>query len=208
MNYAVVLGSVFAVHVLAMISPGPNVLIVTQTALSDTRRAGIVTALGVAAGSTIWSSAALFSLSVVFAQFAWLYSGLKFLGGMYLLYLGIKLWRNAEHPLIPSSSTHATVHTDRQAFRLGLLTNLTNPKAVVFFGSIFAALLAPALPMWVKLAAIGIVAVDATGWHVALACFFSTRRVQQVYRRIKRWVDRAAGAALAFLGLRLMLPSR
>ncbi|MCA1728567.1 MAG: LysE family transporter [Actinobacteria bacterium] len=208
MSYAVVLGSVFAIHVLAMISPGPNVLVVTQTALSDTRRAGIVTALGVAVGSTLWSSAALFSLSVVFAQFAWLYSGLKLLGGMYLLYLGIKLWRTAEHSLVPSSSTHAPVHTDRQAFRLGLLTNLTNPKAVVFFGSIFAALLAPALPMWVKLAAIGIVAVDATGWHIALACFFSTQRAQQVYRRIKRWVDRAAGASLAFLGLRLMLPSR
>ncbi|MCA1737551.1 MAG: LysE family transporter, partial [Actinobacteria bacterium] len=70
MSYAVVLGSVFAIHVLAMISPGPNVLVVTQTALSDTRRAGIVTALGVAVGSTLWSSAALFSLSVVFAQFA------------------------------------------------------------------------------------------------------------------------------------------
>ena len=60
MNYAVVLSSIFAVHMLAMISPGPNVLIVTQTALSHTRRAGIVTALGVATGSTIWSSAALF----------------------------------------------------------------------------------------------------------------------------------------------------
>ena len=209
MSYAVVLGSIFAVHLLAMISPGPNVLVVTQTALGHTRRAGIVTALGVATGSAMWSSAALFSLSVVFAQFTWLYGGLKLLGGMYLLYLGIKLWRTADrHPLVPSSSTRATVHTDWQAFRLGLLTNLTNPKAVIFFGSIFAALLTPGLPMWVKLAAIGIVVVDAAGWHVALACFFSTRRAQHVYLRLKRWVDRVAGAALAFLGLRLMLPSR
>jgi threonine efflux protein len=81
MNYVVVLGSIFAVHVLAMISPGPNVLVVTQTAISHTRRIGGVTALGVAAGSTIWSSAALFSLGVVFAQFAWLYGGIKLLGG-------------------------------------------------------------------------------------------------------------------------------
>ena len=60
--------------------------------------------------------------------------------------------------------------------------------------------------MWVKLAAISIVAVDATGWHAVLACFFSTRRAQQVYRGIKRWW--IAGVSLAFLGLRLMLPSR
>jgi threonine efflux protein len=209
MNYVVLLSGIFAVHVLAMISPGPNVLIVTQTAISHTRRAGIVTALGVATGSTIWSGAALFSLGVVFAQFAWLYGGIKLLGGAYLLYLGIRLWCAADHrPPVPSSSTHTTVRTDWQAFRLGLLTNLTNPKAVVFFGSIFAALLTPALPMWVKLVAIGIVAVDVTGWHVALACFFSTRHAQQTYRRIKGWVDRIAGTALAFLGLRLMQPGR
>ena len=126
-----------------------------------------------------------------------------------MLYLGIRLWRGADHrPPVPASSTHTTVHTDWQAFRLGLLTNLTNPKAVIFYGSIFAALLTPVLPMWVKLVAIGIVAVDATSWHVALACFFSTQRAQRVYWRIKGRVDRVAGAALAFLGLRLMLPSR
>jgi threonine efflux protein len=207
MNYAVVLSSVFTSHVLAMISPGPNVLIVTQTAMDHTRRAGIVTPLSVAAGSAIWAGTALFGLSIVFEQLAWLYGGLKILGGMYLLYVGIKLWRIADHPPTTSSFTHATANTDWRAFRLGLLTHLTNPKALVFFGSIFAALLAPALPACVKLAAIGIIAVNATGWHIALACFFSTRRAQQVYRRIKRWVDRVAGATLAFLGLRLMIPS-
>jgi threonine efflux protein len=86
MNYVVVLGGIFAVHVLAMISPGQHVLIVTQTAISQTRRIVVVTALGVAAGLTIWSDAALFSLGVVFAQFAWLYGGIKLLGGVYLLY--------------------------------------------------------------------------------------------------------------------------
>ena len=54
MDYAVVLGSVFAVHMVAMVSPGPNFLIVTQTAISRTRRTGIVTALGVATGAAIW----------------------------------------------------------------------------------------------------------------------------------------------------------
>ena len=209
MNYAVVLSSIFAVHVLAMISPGPNVLMVAQTALRHTRRAGIATAIGVATGSTIWSSAALLSLSVVFAQFAWLYDGLKLLGGTYLLYLGIKLWRTADHNfLIPPSSMYASVHTDWQALGLGLLTNLTNPKAVIFFGSIFATLLTPTLPTWVKLSAIGIIVMNAACWHVALACLFSTRRAQQSYRRIKPGVDRVAGASLTYLGLHLMLPIR
>ena len=135
MNYAVVLSSVFTIHVLAMISPGPNVLIVTQTAMDHTRRAGIVTALSVAAGSAIWAGTALFGLSIVFEQLAWLYGGLKILGGMYLLYLGIKLWCIADHPPAISSFTHAPANTDWRAFLLGLLTNLTNPKALVFLAA-------------------------------------------------------------------------
>lgn len=208
MNYAVVLSSIFAVHVLAMISPGPNFLIVTQTAMSRTRRAGILTALGIATGAAVWSSAALLGLSVVFAHVAWLYAGFKLVGGLYLLYLGIRLWRAADLRLVPAAHLQAAVHTNWQAFQLGLLTNLTNPQAVIFYGSIFAALLKPDFPMWVKLTAISIIAINATVWHIALACFFSTQLVQQVYQRIRRWLDRVAGTALAFLGLWLMLPSR
>ncbi|MGH8700836.1 MAG: LysE family transporter [Burkholderiales bacterium] len=208
MNYWVVLGSILAVHVLAIISPGPNVLIVTQTAISRTRRAGVFTALGIATGAAVWSSAALLGLNVLFAHFGWLYTGVKLLGGMYLLYLGIKLWRTADQPLGSSVRHGATARTDGQAFRLGLLTNLTNPKAAIFYGSVFAALLTPDLPAWVNVAAVGVIVVNSVAWHVALACLFSTRRAQQVYGRIKRWIDRFAGTVLALLGVRLILQSR
>lgn len=208
MSYWGVLGTVLAVHVLAMASPGPNVLIVTQTAASQTRRAGVCAALGIAAGAGLMSSAALLGLSVVLTQFAWLHHGLKLVGGGYLLYLGIRLWRAADSPGTTSSQGSTVAQTDWQALRLGLLTNLTNPKALLFYGSVFAALLAPDSPLWVKLAAVGIIAVDSTAFHVALACLFSTPRAQAGYQRIKPWVDRVAGAGLAALGLRLMLPSR
>ena len=205
MNYAIVLGSIFAVHVLAIISPGQNVLIVSQTAMGRGRRAGVAVALGIATGAGIWSTAANLGLTVVFAHFVWFYSGLMLAGGIYLLYLGIVLWRAADHPLAPSARQAAAVHSDWHAFRLGLFTNLTNPKAVIFYGGIFAAFLTPDLPTWVRLAAIGVIVINSTGWHVAMACLFSTERAQQVYKRLKPWIDRLAGSALAFLGLRLVL---
>jgi len=93
----------------------------------------------------------------------------------------------------------------RSPRRLGLFTNLTNPKAVIFYGGIFAAFLTPDLPTWVRLAAIGVIVINSTGWHVAMACLFSTGRARQVYDRLKPWIDRLAGSALAFLGLRLVL---
>lgn len=208
MNYAIVLGSIFAVHVLAIISPGQNVLIVTQTAMGRGRRAGVAVALGIATGAGIWSAAANMGLSVVFANFVWLYSGLMLAGGIYLLYLGTALWRAADQPLVRAARHDAAAHTDWQAFRLGLFTNLTNPKAAIFYGGIFAAFLTPDLPTWVRLTAIGIIVINSTGWHAAMACLFSTERAQQVYDRLKPWIDRLAGSALAFLGLLLLLQGR
>ena len=205
MRYAVVLSSIFAVHLLALISPGPNNLVVMQAAMGRHRRAGIATALGIASCSILWSSAALIGLNVVFAYFAWIYSGLKLLGGTYLIYLGIKMWRGADRPMDLCLPQNTPIYTHWQAYRLGALTTLTNPKAAIFFGSFFTALLPPASPLWVKLAVIGIVCFDSTVWHVSLAYFFSTRVVQQIYGRIKPWADRIAGTALTFLGLRLIL---
>jgi len=205
-----VLGSVFAVHLLAMVSPGPNVLVVTQTAASEGRRAGVRAALGIAAGAAMLSSAALAGVSVLMTQFAWLHAALRVLGGGYLLYLGVRLWRNAAARAVFSAATTAdgVARSEWRAFRIGLATNLTNPKALVFYGSVFAALFAPDTPLWVRLAAVGMIAANSTGFHVALACLFSTPRAQAGYQRIKPWIDRAAGTALALLGLRLLLPSR
>jgi RhtB (resistance to homoserine/threonine) family protein len=201
-------GSILVVHLLALISPGPNFLIVTQTAISATRRAGIITAVGIATGAAVWSSAALLGLSVVFTHLSWLYSGLKIVGGFYLLYFGMQLWRAAGRPIVVFTRQGEATDGDWRLFRLGLLTNLTNPKSALFFGSVFAALLPPDVPLWAQLAAIGIIVVDALSWHIALAVLFSTRHTQQVYQRWKRWIDRTVGAALAILGVRLVLPSR
>ena len=207
---ALMLAGVGAVHALAMLSPGPNVLVVTQTALADSRRAGVWTALGVATGTALWASAALFGLGLLFAQWAWLTVAVELAGGVYLVYLGVRVWRGADRDPFSAAAAAAPVRIDRpkqsdvRAFRVGLLTNLTNPKALMFFGSIFAALLPTALPLPIKLAAIVIVAVNSLVWHVALACFFSARGTQSVYVRIKPWLDRAAAVLLVCLGLRLL----
>lgn len=208
MTYGLVLGSVFVVHVLAMLSPGPNVLVVTQTAASRTRRAGVLVALGVATGAALWSGAALLGLSALFMQVGWLYAALTFAGGAYLLYLSFRLWRGASRPLVLTAGEPVTSQTDWQAFCLGLLTNLTNPKALVFYGSIFAALLTPELPAWVKLAAFGIIVGNSVIWHGALACFFSAGRAQRFYQRVKGGIDRVAALVLALLALRLILPNQ
>ncbi len=202
MDYAALYGSLVAVHLLALISPGPNVLLVTQTAVSRTRPAGIMTALGIATGALLWSSTAMGGLNFLVDKLAWLYWTLRLLGGVYLLYLGIAMWRRADQAF--SSDLQAEPRTSWQAYRLGIATNMTNPKAAIFFGGIFTAIFPPNLPSWAVMASIGSVFFNSLIFHSGLALFASTQRVKALYDRCKCWVDRATGTVLSFLGLRLV----
>lgn len=205
MTYALLLAGVFAAHTLASISPGPNFLIVTQTAMSGSRAAAVATALGIATGAAVWSAAALLGLTVLFAQIPWLHAGLRLLGGIYLVVLGARLWRAADKPIARNAGDDVAHVAAAQAFRRGLFTNMTNPKAAIFYGSIFAAFLTPDLPRWVALAAVAIIVANSAAWHVMLACLFSHQRAQRWYRRARRTIDRVCGAGLALLGLLLVV---
>ncbi len=206
MSYWATLSGVALVHIAAMVSPGPNFLVVTQTSISQPRQMGILTAMGIATGALIWSSSALIGVSFLFEK-PWLYQGVRFFGGAYLVYLGIKMWLHAAEPLNATPTLSKRVRSAWSFYQAGLMTNLTNPQSVVFFGSIFATLLPPEGPPWVRVAAVGIIVSNAIWWHCLLALVFSTGRVQRVYRSAKRFIDQVAGGILTILGLRLIFSS-
>jgi threonine efflux protein len=134
---------------------------------------------------------------------------LKLLGGAYLIYLGVKAWLGAvDTPDFSAERYGIQAAEGWRYFWMGALTNLTNPKAAVFFGSIFTALLPPDAPGWLQVSAVLVVVVNSVWWHCALALLFSTGVAQRVYRRAKLWFDRGSGSVMALLGVRLVLSSR
>ncbi len=197
--------TVALIHLLAMLSPGPNVLVVTQTAMSRPRRSALAVALGVACGALLLSSGAAIGLGVVIERVELLRGALQVAGGLYLVYLGIVTWRGARDPPPRLGSDVQDDPAPGHYFRRGLLTNLTNPKAAVFFASILAPVLDRADSSWVLVAAVAIVVVNALWWHCLLAVLFSHQRVRRAYAGAKTVIDRVVGAGLGLLGIRLAL---
>jgi threonine efflux protein len=193
-----VLLEIFLVHLAAMASPGPNVLLVTHTAMARSRGAGLRAALGVAAGSGLWAASAAIGLGLVLARGSVAGDVAAVLGGLYLVALGARTIRGATRPV-------ASVGDDRAggAARRGLLTNLSNPKAAVFFLSVFATLLPAEASPGLRVAAVGVVLVDSLVWHALLAIVCSTRPARDAYARARRWIDRVAGAVMVGFGVRL-----
>jgi threonine efflux protein len=204
LHYVTILAGIAAIHWAALISPGPNFLLITQASSAESRRIGLWTAVGVVIGTVVWATTALLGVSVIFSQFVWLYKGMKFVGGAYLVYLGIRAWVGATRPIQPDRAARTTP-SHWLALRRGFLTHITNPKTTLFYAGIFAATLTPELPQWVKAAAFGVVLADSLIWHTTLALVFSTDRAQRAYLRAKLWVDRITGTVMTAFGTALAL---
>ena len=204
MESTLILIGFVAVHLLAVMSPGPSFLVVARASVARSRRSAIWSALGMGAGSVVWALAALFGLDVLFQIAPWLYTAMKVAGALFLIYLAVMLWRQADRPVPVLRPADATGASALAAFRLGLLTQLANPKVVVFFGSIFLAVLPAERPGWMSLALLVLVFFDEFLWYAVVAIAFSVERLRSGYQRLKRIIDRVTGGFLGLLGLRML----
>ncbi len=203
MSYTFTLISVAAANFLGIISPGPAFLLVTRAAAGHSRTVGVVTSLGVAAAVSLWAAAATFGVAALMTRFATIYSAIQLAGGLYLIALGWMAWRHAGESPVSAAATPAPARLGR-ALLNGFVLTLGNPKVVIFFGSIFVALLPLDAPLWVRIAAVGIVALQETLWYSAVALVFSRPGVQAAYQRLQRRIDYLMGAVFAGLGARLV----
>ncbi|HSI00723.1 MAG TPA: LysE family transporter [Reyranella sp.] len=206
MDAVVALVGLAVVHLLAVASPGPSTVLVVQTAAVAGRRGGLIAAFAMMLGAVAWAAAALYGLQALFAHFTWLYRVFQIAGGLFLIYVAVMIWRHARDPL-PELETVAR-GSDRQIFTRALLLQLSNPKIMVFFGSIFLSVLPQDLPGWMQAAVLVLVAFDEFAWFALLALTFSGGTARAFYRRAKFWIERIMGGALALLGLRLALSAR
>jgi RhtB (resistance to homoserine/threonine) family protein len=208
MDYAVVLLGLAVVHLLAVASPGPSTVLVIQTAAVAGRRGGLLAALAMMVGALAWAAAALYGLQALFARFEWLYLAFRVGGAIYLFYLAFMLWRHARDPLPEIAVGPADRTSGWQGFLRALLLQLSNPKIMVFFGSIFLSLLPQNTPSWMDATVLVIVALSEFCWFALLALLFSGGPARAFYRRAKPWIDRVMGGVLGALGVRLVLTER
>lgn len=216
---------------IGVISPGPSFILVARMAMAPSvghaggRRNALAAALGMGVGGVVFAGLALFGLTAVLERVGGLYLGLKLAGGLYLLYLGWRIWRGASRALeVPGAAQGAqqgpcvTQGTPQgpgaaaaapqgmgKSFLLGLATQLSNPKTAVVYASIFAALLPAHPPAWLAAALLPLLFMLEAGWYSLVALSLSAARPRGAYLRAKTVIDRCAGAVMGLLGARLLL---
>lgn len=193
--------AVALLHWVVLVTPGANVLVVSQLAAAGHRKAACFAAIGVTVVAVVWSLLAVLGVNAVFAAHPALRLALQVAGGLYLCYVAARLWRSGSNASVSFSRPLSAL----AAFRIGFLTNIMNPKSALFFGSVFATAL-PSQPSPALLCSvIGLVFANALCWHIFLALAFSHRRVQAVYALHRSRLSRIASALVGAFGLRLLV---
>ncbi len=186
----------------AAVSPGPAVLMSARTGLTEGFRTGAMLAAGIGVGAVVWASAAMFGLNLIFEAAPALLWALKLFGGAYLIWMGVKLWRGAAEPF-DTRDTRPVPRSAFSAFRLGLFTQLANPKPAVMFSAIFLGTVPPNTAPWVYAALLAVVFMNETVWNTVVARIFSLDRTRDAYISLKTIIDRCFGGMLALLGLKI-----
>lgn len=195
--------SIALIHLMAAISPGPSFVVSVKTAAAQGFGTAVALALGFALGAGLWAAAALAGLAVLFELVPGLFAVMKIIGGVFLLWIAIQLWRHAPTPMPRADQDRPTGAW--AAFRLGVLTFVTNPKPAVFFGAVFVGLVPPGTPLPWLLAIIAVVMANELLWYVVVARLFSLPRPRAAYGRAKTWIDRGLGGLIAAFGAKIAL---
>ncbi len=202
--------TIAVVHLLAVASPGPDFAIIVRQSITYGRRTALWTSLGIGCGILIHIGYSLLGIGLIVSQSIALFSVMKIIGALYLIYLGTKAIRakpmnSAE---IYTRHNQKNLPTTLQALRTGFFTNGLNPKATLFFLSLFTVVIDPATPLTIQ-AGYGLYMAVATGvWFSGLSLLFGHSAVRRRFLQIGHWFDRLTGVVLIGLGLKLALTGR
>ena len=195
----------YSAFLLAIASPGPNILAVIGTSMSVGRQSGISLALGVASGSFTWALLTVFGLSAILATYASALLLIKIFGGLYLLWLAYKSFKStASKHDIEAKELAGGRRTPFGYLQRGYIIQMTNPKAGLAWIAIISLGLQESAPLWVGFAIVVGTFIMSVVIHVLYAVAFSTPAMVRLYGSARRIIQGVLGTFFAFAGLRLL----
>lgn len=200
--------TIVVVHLLAVASPGPDFAIVVKQSVSHGKVTAFWTSLGVGTGILLHVLYSLLGIGVVVSQSVLAFTVMKYLGAAYLIYLGWKAIRTKPASALHFSKKPQETPSVRRAYWTGFLTNGLNPKATLFFLSLFTVVIGSDTPISVQLFYGVYMALATALWFSLVSLVFGNNRVRLLFGKIGHWFERCMGGALLLLGLKLAVTSQ
>jgi len=208
MPYLVLIGTATLVHLLALISPGPDFIMAVRNSLVYSRKTGLWTAVGFGFGIAVHILYCLAGLAVVISKSILIFNTIKFLGAGYLIYIGLKSFYAKSSKLDVGEYKKKDDITALSAVKTGFLTNVLNPKATLFFLSLFTFVISPNTPMIIMLIMGSIMIINTILWFSLVAVLLSQKRIRMIFEKFQNVFNKTFGGLLIVLGIKIALTEK
>ncbi len=196
-------------HMIALASPGPDFFFVSQTAASRSRKEAMMGVIGITLGVAVWAAVALMGLHLILQKMAWLHQIITVGGGLYLCWMGWQLLKSARSKKQAGETevveTSVALPANGRTFMRGLLTNLSNPKAVIYFGSVFSMFVGDSVTGGERWGLFILIIAETLAWFTLVALVFALPAMRRGYQRLAKWIDGVAGVVFAGFGIALIV---
>jgi threonine/homoserine/homoserine lactone efflux protein len=191
----------------AVITPGPNTLLFTWVALSQSRSTTLALIGGILGCGVLWAFGGLFGLVWAMGRFPNFFQAAQVVGGLYIGWRGFVLLRQSRSARTPDATVRPRIAQllPKRAFRMGFLTNLSNPKSLAFVSSLFATTDVARGPLWLGLTGIALMLSMSAGYYALLYALFARPGFLIAYRNSQRLIEGLAGFFFVIFGTELIL---
>lgn len=195
----------YGIFLVAMLSPGPNILTIIGTSMSTGRSAGMALAFGTAIGSFGWALLSIAGLTAIIATHAWAFIAIKIVGGLYLLWLAYKSFLSASKDQDMTIKALEGKASHLRYFWRGFTVQMTNPKAAIFWVAMMSVAFKDGAPVAVMLLfGLGVFVLSFV-LHQLYAIAFSTNVMVNTYTKARRPLQAILGTFFTFAGFKLLL---
>ena len=191
-------------HFVAQLSPGPDILLIAKSASSTTRQNALKVIAGISAGIVVWVILTLVGFTVLIDQFPWIQQVLMVLGGVFLAKMGWAMLKGGVHSFKNRHQTDDDTNGQVQAknyFMLGLWTNLSNPKTLIYFSSVFSLALSSSASDYLKAQLAVIIPLQTFITFTLLMLLISQPKIKILYQRSGSYIDMMSGGLFLLFAL-------
>ena len=193
------------IHLVALVSPGPDFVVACRNSLLYSRTIGIYTAMGFGLGICVHISYAVFGLSWLIANNELIFTVIQYLGAFYLMLIGIQSLRSFQSHIGQETATASSRISPFRAVRTGFITNVLNPKATLFFLSLFSTMLNPTVGELTLVVIAVLLVVTTILWFSLVALLISHPRFTTVLKRYEKTVHHFFGVLLIGIGVIILV---
>lgn len=194
--------SILWIHLLALMSPGPSTILIIKNSLGTSRKTWLATALGIGIGESVHVLYSILWLGFIISKSILALNTIKYLGAFYLLYLAYKLIKSKGTEQV-QLEWHTTLKP-KQWLTQWFLTWILNPKATIFFVSLFSMVIKPDTDMQSLLILWTLMTINATLWFSFVSTILTNNSIQSNYYKVSKYIDRIFWWLLGIFWLKLL----